>query len=314
MSNTRRNHLVGVTLIVFAIALPGCNAPLRADPTATPTHPIEKPPDPGDFAQLPTVTSADEPEVGLSPTDTPNTSLQQVTPTPTQVDFTVTANVNANCRTGPLTIFNQYGFLLAGETAMAKGRLADSSWFLIQLQNKPGTCWTSTSLLTYSFDPVQLPVVASPPTPTPALGSISGILWHEICEFTGGEGGQPLILGQGCVQYGPGASDFGPNQVKDAFETGWVGVTMRLGAGACPSTGLAAAMTNGSGAYNFGGLPAGTYCVSYNPLGDSNDTILIPGGPTYPIRGSGGERQTVELDPGENASGVNFGWAFQFFN
>ena len=77
--------------------------------------------------------------------------------------------------------------------------------------------------------------MVSPPTPTPELGSISGILWHEICEFTGGHTGEPVVLGRGCVTWGdPDDTDFGPNQIYDSFETGWFGVTLHLGAGHAP--------------------------------------------------------------------------------
>jgi hypothetical protein len=66
-----------------------------------------------------------------------------------------------------------------------------------------------------------------PPAATPAAGAgaIYGVLWHDICEFTGGEAGEPVVLGKGCVQYGAGPAEFGPNQVFDPFETGWAGVT-----------------------------------------------------------------------------------------
>jgi hypothetical protein len=316
MSAMRRLRWAGVILILLALVLAGCNKPERAPaPTKTPTPTYQPPPGPDESADQPQPLSPDQPDVGLSPSDTPVPPTPTFTPTPTEeTDFTVTAEGNSNCRTGPKVNFDQYGFLLLGESALAQARLADSSWLVVALPDKPNPCWIAESLLDYNFDVSLLPVMASPPTPTPALGSIGGILWHEICEFTGGQAGEPLVLGKGCVQYGPGPADFGPNQVKDGFETGWAGVTMRLGAGACPSTGLATAVTNSNGAYSFGGLPAGTYCVSYNPLGDGNDSILIPGGPTYPIRGSGGNQQTVTLNPGENKGSVNFGWAFQFFN
>ena len=154
---------------------------------------------------------------------------------------------------------------------------------------------------------------SSTPTPTPALGSIRGILWHEICEYTGGEGGEPVVLGDGCVQWGTAPEEFGPNQVKDDFETGWAGVTLHLGSGACPSTGLATAVTNAAGEYQFEGLNAGTYCVSYSNLTDGNDTILIPGGPTFPARGEAGFFVTVDLSAGEELI-VDFGYAWQFYN
>ncbi|MFN2275773.1 MAG: hypothetical protein ACK2TX_13115 [Anaerolineales bacterium] len=317
MSGKKKLRWAGVIFISLALLLAGCDMPERANPpTRTPTPTYKPPAGPDESAEQPQPVNPAQPEEGISPTDTPVPPTPSPTPTLTEepVDFIVTAEGNSNCRTGPGTVFDQYGFLLDGETATAQARLADSTWLVVQLVDKPAPCWIAESLLAYSFDAALLPVMASPPTPTPALGSVSGILWHEICEFTGGQAGEPLVLGQGCVQYGPGPADFGPNQVKDSFESGWSGVTMRLGIGACPAIGSTTVVTNGSGAYSFSGLPAGTYCIYYNPLADGNDSILIPGGPTYPIRGSGGNQQTVELNPGENQGGVNFGWAWQFFN
>jgi hypothetical protein len=148
-------------------------------------------------------------------------------------------------------------------------------------------------------------------TPTP--GSIRGVLWHEICKFTGGQGGEPVVLGEGCVQWGSAPEEFGPNQVKDDFETGWEGVTLHLGSGACPATGLATAVTNAAGEYRFDGLSAGTYCVSYSNLTDRNDTILIPGGPTFPARDEAGFSVTVDVSAGEELI-VDFGYAWQFYN
>lgn len=153
----------------------------------------------------------------------------------------------------------------------------------------------------------------TPSTPTLAPGSIKGILWHELCEFSGGEAGEPLVLGQGCEQWGTAAEKFGPNQLKDEFESGWAGVTFHLGSGACPSTGLATAITNASGEYEFEELSAGTYCISYSNLTDGNDAILIPGEPTFPSRGDGGFFITVDLSSGEERI-VNFGYAWQFYN
>jgi hypothetical protein len=160
------------------------------------------------------------------------------------------------------------------------------------------------------------PSSSAEPTQSPTASplSIGGVLWHEICEFSGGEAGEPVVLGTGCVQYGEGPSEFGPNQILDPFETGWEGVTLHLGAGACPSIGLAAAITDAAGEYVFTGLSPGTYCVSYDSLSDGNDVLLIPGGPTYPDRGEAGFEQTVELEPGIDQLEINFGYAYQFFN
>ncbi len=153
------------------------------------------------------------------------------------------------------------------------------------------------------------PQVVAPQTTS---GLISGTLWHEICKYSGGEGGEPLALGQGCVQWGAVAEEFGPNQLKDDFEIGWAGVTLHLGSGACPSTGLATAITNASGEYQFEGLSAGTYCISYSSLTDGNDAILLPGAPTFPARGDDGFFATINLLDAEEKV-VDFGYAWQFY-
>ncbi|MGD8813732.1 MAG: hypothetical protein PVI78_04570 [Anaerolineales bacterium] len=162
------------------------------------------------------------------------------------------------------------------------------------------------------------PFVPATPTettsPDPGTASISGVMWHELCNFTGGQASEPVVLGAGCEQWGLESWQFGPNQVYDDFEVGWSGVTLHLGPGACPSTGMATVVTNTNGEYTFEGLLLGTYCVSYDPLSDGNDVILIPGGPTYPIRGEAGRFWTVELTAGEIKTGVDFGYAWQFFD
>lgn len=149
---------------------------------------------------------------------------------------------------------------------------------------------------------------------TSSTGSISGVLWHDICKYTGGQGGEPVVLGQGCVQWGSAAGEFGPNQVYDSYESGWGGVTLHIGAGACPFTGFGTAVTDANGNYKFYVMPPGTYCISYSPLTDGNDSILIPGGATFPARGDPGLFRTVNLGAGENKTGVQFGYAWQFYN
>jgi len=72
------------------------------------------------------------------------------------------------------------------------------------------------------------------PTPTPVPGSISGGVWHDQDSSGDRNGGEP----------------------------GFPGATVRLGSGACPSTGLQSTTTNSSGNYSFSGLAPGTYCVS----------------------------------------------------
>lgn len=146
----------------------------------------------------------------------------------------------------------------------------------------------------------------------PAPASIHGTMWHEICEYTGGEGGEAVTLGRGCVQWGPGPSDWGPNQTRDDFEVGWAGVTLRLGRGSCPSTDLGTVVTNDAGEFRFDGLQAGKYCVSYGIYVGDNEKILIPGSPTFPERGDAGYWKTVDLAAGEDLA-VDFGYAWQTY-
>ncbi|MDO9300808.1 MAG: hypothetical protein Q7T89_05465, partial [Anaerolineales bacterium] len=80
----------------------------------------------------------------------------------------------------------------------------------------------------------------------------------------------------------------------------------------CPSTGLATAITNASGEYQFEGLSAGTYCISYSSLTDGNDAILLPGAPTFPTRGDDGFFVTINLLDAEERV-VDFGYAWQFY-
>ena len=139
---------------------------------------------------------------------------------------------------------------------------------LDQLASIDNTCrWA------YDFVPTEeLPgMCALPATPTPVpLGSISGFVFND----TDHDG------------------------VRDGGEGGLNGIQVRLGSGACASSGLSTATTPSSGAYTFPGLVAGTYCV----------TIVIS-----PIDNCGGwwppnTTRTITLDPGENEGGVNFGF------
>lgn len=162
--------------------------------------------------------------------------------------------------------------------------------------------------------PTQPPIVSTipvPPTESAGPGEINGLVWKDRCLLTGGEGGEPLVLGQGCVSTGPNPWEWGANQVYEpGFEPGLAGVTLHLGLGACPSSGAATALTSSAGTYAFTGLAPGTYCVSFDALTDGNDAVLIPGGLSYPTRG-GTPEATVTVAAG-GSEVVNFGWTFQF--
>jgi hypothetical protein len=142
------------------------------------------------------------------------------------------------------------------------------------------------------------------PPAEPDLGSIGGVVWHDLCAVPYESVTEPP---EGCVMLADGGLE--ANGVLEPGEPGIVGVAVSLGAGACPSTGAAVATTGGDGSYAFSDLAAGTYCVSIDPLDATNETILIPGGWTHP---NAEGNATVTIGEGEDRADVNFGWDYQF--
>jgi hypothetical protein len=157
--------------------------------------------------------------------------------------------------------------------------------------------------------PPPMPTPTAPPvTPTPeALGSINGWLWHDACQVSGQSIG-PGKQTRGCIQEG---DHYRANGIKEDNEAIIPGIKVRLGAGTCPSIGLAEVETVATDlSYSFMGLKAGTYCVSIDPLVEPNLSKLQTGAWTYPDRLGGTINTTVTLAAGENKSDVNFGWDY----
>lgn len=152
----------------------------------------------------------------------------------------------------------------------------------------------------------------TPPTedvPTPSAGnsSISGVVWHDLCAVAGGEGDTPAIPSAGCIQLEDGS--YQANGILEEEEPRLEGIEVLLGSGACPSSGLASATTNGEGEYTFENLAAGMYCVSVQEDSLNNGPILIPG--VWSAPKTGAAETPVELDSGQQRRGIFFGWDFQ---
>jgi hypothetical protein len=196
-----------------------------------------------------------------------------------------------------------------GEQALALGRTEDGSWLLVKPLNLEVNCWVSAILADMPFD---WKTLAVKPSPSFTLAKIGGVVWNDICEFTGGPGGSPIVLGDGCISWGDMQTGaWGANAERDSGEPGFSDVRLRLGSGACPSTGLAEAVTGKDGSYIFTGLEPGTYCVSLDVMYDGNPNRLIPGGLTYPSRSGGTGSWTIKVYYGDARYGVDFGWEFQ---
>jgi hypothetical protein len=155
-------------------------------------------------------------------------------------------------------------------------------------------------------------VIAVPTSATPAPASegssISGRVWHDMC--SPGRPGEtpPATPPPGCILTAAGT--YQANGRYDAGEPAIAGMEVSLGAGPCPSTGLQTVLANAEGVYTFGGLAAGTYCVSIDVLSPYNRPIFIPGAWTYPPDGQGA--QTVTVDGINPVTGIDFGWDYQF--
>lgn len=78
-----------------------------------------------------------------------------------------TANVDANCRAGTFQVFPILGTLLQGQSAPIVGRLADNSFWMLDLGSNGGHCWVWDELIMVSGDISGVPIVTPPATPTP---------------------------------------------------------------------------------------------------------------------------------------------------
>lgn len=115
----------------------------------------------------------------------------------------------------------------------------------------------------------------------------------------------------------------GPSQPASGAIFGWVGradagpspegllagILVRLGAGECPSAGLAETTTITTDiSYSFTDLPAGTYCVSIDPDDPANRAILKSGRWVLPLHTEGVIQTTIVLAEGESRYNADFQW------
>jgi hypothetical protein len=144
--------------------------------------------------------------------------------------------------------------------------------------------------------PVRAQTDATPsPSPTAnPTGIIAGRIWRDLCSG-----------GVGCVQTVVGA--IRPDGVEAPDEPGIEGITIDLGLGACPSTGLVTTQTDSTGGYLFDGVAAGTYCVSVDPSVGDNAVRLGQSNWTHPTYKPGVARITVTLREGDETRLVSFG-------
>ncbi len=144
------------------------------------------------------------------------------------------------------------------------------------------------------------PVLATPSGDKP--GQISGHAWRDVC--TAEQGGTTAEDLANCVANPDGT--YHADSIRQAGEPPLTGVRLMLGAGACPSSGLAEATTDSEGAYTFADLGPGDYCVSVDPTTGLTETVLINGGSAQPLLET--PAFSVSVGPGDAVEDVDFGW------
>lgn len=131
----------------------------------------------GEVAEDSTVIPSISPAETLTSTPTPTVAFT-ATPTPTITSSPppavpmATANLDANCRTGPGPIYNISSYLLTGQSARITGRNVENTWWVIERVDGNGICWIWGEVVTVNGDTSAVLVVAAPPTPTPTVTEI----------------------------------------------------------------------------------------------------------------------------------------------
>lgn len=136
-----------------------------AQPSPLPVLPSDTPALPSDTPAAPSDTPTQEAPPTLAFTSTPNIPL-------------ISASVGTNCRRGPSRLYDPpIGVLRVNDKAEVHGRNSDSSWWYIQLPDRPGVfCWVWAETTFVEGNTALLPVITPPPlpptatvTPTPGL-------------------------------------------------------------------------------------------------------------------------------------------------
>lgn len=177
----------------------------------------------------------------LTDTQLPPTATPTVTPTPTLEFVEIEVSVDTNCRSGPNTSFDYVGALLVGERTQIVARTSVPNYHIVDNPDRPGrTCWLWDRHATVYGDPNGLPMLAAPPTPTPAPASVAG--WTFI--------------------------DVNGNERRDSDESGDVvsSASLILRVGTCPGGIVGYSTTSGSdGHYLFPVVLAADYCLTTDP-------------------------------------------------
>ncbi|MBN2388216.1 MAG: hypothetical protein JXB85_14460 [Anaerolineales bacterium] len=136
---------------------------------------------------------------------------------------------------------------------------------------------------------------------------ITGMVWHDLCPVVPGTT-PPSPLPDGCVADGGLVHADG---IRQPTEPGLPGVVVDLGYGACPSAGLAEAVTDAEGLFTFHVPSPGDYCLRVDAEGSTNAAILLPGHWTMVASGHMGmTHRAISVSNSSGLANQDFGWDY----
>jgi hypothetical protein len=146
------------------------------------------------------------------------------------------------------------------------------------------------------------------PLPIPASASISGRVWDDQCSLPLGEVPSQAPQDPGCVALPDGT--YQANALREPGELGLTGLRVVLASGECPGTPVAETTSGADGAFAFGSLPAGVYCVTLDANDPSNVGMLGSGRWTSPAAASLHTQASreVAVEAGALIEAQDFGW------
>lgn len=286
-------------VLLGALALVACQPAPAALPTATPT----------------TAVTPAEPVSGSASIETLELLIMESFPV--QVNAIVSGNLPDGCTTiGGVTQAREANRFTVTLTTLRDANAACTE-ALVPYQEiisldvaglAAGNYVVDVNGMTQTFTLSVDNVLATPaPQPTVAAGFVlAGSVFHDVCAIAGGEGGAPVVPGDGCVERADGG--FAANGTRETGEPGLADLNIVLLAGACPGGEQVAATTSdGDGNFSFVDIPAGSYCAVVPFDSDTNAAILIPGAWTTP---NADGAQTIDVNA--DATLTPFGWDYQF--
>jgi hypothetical protein len=216
-------------------------------------------------------------------------------PTSTPEAPLITVTIDTNCREGPGFKYLYKGALHVGEFAPVVGKPAEGDYVVIIPPTRPNErCWVWLEYATVIGSMDDVPVVNVPIVPR--LSAIGGLVWYDACNPAAPGNPSP-----GCVEINGTETGDGVYNAGD-----WVkeNLSVLLGEGNCPATGLRTDVTDADGRYFFGNLEAGTYCVSIQQPGPAAAADEW----TFPYHSDGSIRAQITVEAGQHNTEVNFGY------